>query len=212
MRIFDCPSCHAKFRLDDSQLFEGVRVLCPNCKRMFRLGGDQLLPIGAPVPATKNRSEPEIDIDLDKSFANLDLDATVADQDEGESDDLELVRRILVVEDDEAIREFLESALAKQGHVVITAKDGLDALEAIEDGVPDLIVSDIDMPRMSGIELCEAIRNRPHTRMVPIILLTGQHQSELIREAKSLGVAHFLPKPIRFKTLLAYISAALSED
>ena len=170
---------------------------------MFRLASDELLPIG--IHGGSNQSVespiPEPQPDLSSVFKET-----------PESDAIELVHRILVVEDDDAIREYLESALAKQGHLIDVAKDGLEALAIVSRDVPDLIVSDIDMPRLSGIQLCETLKSDPKTKEIPVILLTGQHQSELIRQATALGVAHFLPKPIRFKTLLAFISASLEPN
>jgi len=83
----------------------------------------------------------------------------------------QLSSRVLVVDDEPLIRKVITSQLVAAGYVVRAAVDGLDALQKLRGGVPDLVISDIDMPRMSGIELLGVLRHRfPH---IPVIAISA---------------------------------------
>lgn len=80
--------------------------------------------------------------------------------------------RLMVVDDEPAIREVMADVLASEGYDVLTAEDGLDALTRLVDPLPDVIISDLRMPRMSGLELLAAVREQfPH---VPVIVISGE--------------------------------------
>src|SRR5256885_12337799 len=81
--------------------------------------------------------------------------------------------KILVVEDDPQAVGVLEPILVSKGYSVAVARDGIEGLEQIKAQSPDLLLCDIDMPRMNGIELCRAVKNDPQTRLTPVIMLTG---------------------------------------
>jgi CheY-like chemotaxis protein len=80
---------------------------------------------------------------------------------------------IVVAEDHEDIRYVLKRALERAGHEVVTAADGAAALDAVRRHRPDAVVTDIDMPLMTGFELCRAIRADPDLRHIPVILASG---------------------------------------
>lgn len=102
--------------------------------------------------------------------------------------------RILVVDDEPDIRALLELVLIREGHDVETATDGLDALERYIHGSFDLICVDLDMPRLSGIELTRAVRaHRPDD--VPILMVTGSVTPQDIDRARMAGVSDVLGKP-----------------
>ena len=82
---------------------------------------------------------------------------------------------ILVVEDDPALLSFYKSALLIEGFAVITASDGVEALHRIETRAPDLIVLDLGLPRLSGHDLRREISAHAHTRHIPVVVATGQH-------------------------------------
>jgi DNA-binding response OmpR family regulator len=81
---------------------------------------------------------------------------------------------ILIVEDDPALLSFYRRALLIEGFSIVTASDGIDALHRIEHRSPDLIVLDLGLPRLSGHDLRREISAHPHTRHVPILVVTGQ--------------------------------------
>jgi len=80
--------------------------------------------------------------------------------------------RLLVVDDEPALREVISSTLVARGYDVVTAKDGLEALDQLVESLPDMIISDLKMPRMSGFEFLAVVRQRfPH---VPVIATSGE--------------------------------------
>ncbi len=101
--------------------------------------------------------------------------------------------RILIAEDDDLTLRTLEMRLKKDGHEVIVARDGRDALVRIEDSSPDLVISDIMMPYTSGLEIVGALRER--TNYIPIIILSGMGQEDVVLEAFQLGADDFITKP-----------------
>jgi len=118
---------------------------------------------------------------------------------------------VLVADDDESSRYLLSSMLTASGHTVTTAEDGVDALEAALREPPDLIVSDILMPRMDGYQLCRAWRSEPTLAEVPFVFYTANYaESDDARFAESLGVDKFLVKPMDPGALLATLEELLN--
>jgi putative two-component system response regulator len=106
-------------------------------------------------------------------------------------------QRILVVDDSEPIRGLLSQVLSDEGHNVSVAADGEEALAAIERRPPDLILLDLDLPGCSGYEICRRLKKDPATRLIPIVIITGQSASEIKVQTWELGADDFLPKPFR---------------
>lgn len=104
-----------------------------------------------------------------------------------------LFMKILVAEDDELMLRTLEMRLKKDGHEVVVARDGRDALLRIEDSTPDLVISDIMMPYSSGLEIVGSLRKRES--YIPIIILSGMGQEDVVMEAFQLGADDFITKP-----------------
>jgi AmiR/NasT family two-component response regulator len=113
--------------------------------------------------------------------------------------------KILVVDDESIIRLGLRRILEEAGHIVITAENGVIALKQVESNAPDLIILDIRMPEMDGIETAQALLDR---RQAPIIFLTAYGEQELIERAARLHVMGYLIKPIKESELLAMIEVA----
>jgi diguanylate cyclase (GGDEF)-like protein len=117
--------------------------------------------------------------------------------------------QILVVEDSTTQAEQLATMLEAHGHQVVIAGDGMQALGAIERQHPDLIISDVVMPNLGGYELSKAIKNHPHTRHIPLILVTTlANPIDVIRGLES-GADNFIRKPIDQRYLLARIDYLL---
>ena len=114
--------------------------------------------------------------------------------------------RVLVVEDEEAILDFVEMGLRYEGFEVELTQDGPSALAAFERRRPDLIILDLNLPGMDGLEVCRQVRRRGD---VPIIMLTARGEVDERVEGLEAGADDYLPKPFRFKELLARARAVL---
>jgi CheY-like chemotaxis protein len=111
--------------------------------------------------------------------------------------------RVLIVEDDQPVREILSSALATAGYEVHEVADGPEALEKAEEVVPDVVLLDVRMPGIDGFEVCRELKERPATRRVPVILVTGVDDQALYAQATAAGATACLTKPFRLESLLA---------
>jgi DNA-binding response OmpR family regulator len=114
--------------------------------------------------------------------------------------------RVLVVEDDAEIADVLRRSLRKEGYEVRTSADGVDALEAAAAFVPDLVVLDLGLPRLDGIEVCKRLRADDD---VPILMLTARAEIEDRVDGLDSGADDYLPKPFERQELLARIRALL---
>lgn len=104
---------------------------------------------------------------------------------------------ILVVDDTETALALVRDSLAAAGFAVRTAGDGFEALVAIEKQRPALIIADIMMPRLSGLDLLKAVRNRPETRQIPFIMLSALDRAENVQAGLELGADDYLAKPFK---------------
>lgn len=112
------------------------------------------------------------------------------------------MKKILIVEDSEDILETTSEMLELKGYAVKTAVNGLKGLESAKQSVPDLIISDIMMPKMDGYELLEALRSDAKTAMIPFIFLTAKAQkTDILRGAVS-GADRYLTKPFTMLELI----------
>jgi DNA-binding response OmpR family regulator len=114
--------------------------------------------------------------------------------------------RVLVVEDEESIRDFVEMGLRYEHFGVDLANDGPGALAAFAERRPDLIVLDLNLPGLDGLEVCRQIRRQSD---VPIIMLTARGEVDERVEGLEAGADDYLPKPFKFKELLARVRAVL---
>lgn len=116
-------------------------------------------------------------------------------------------KKILLVDDEDDLREVLKFLLESDGYHIIEAKNGAEGLLTSKQDKPDLIISDIRMPEMDGLQLLEALNKLGMP--CPVILLTGFADVTSIRTAWRLGAFDFLDKPISEKTLLETVHRAL---
>ncbi len=105
-------------------------------------------------------------------------------------------RRVLLVDDSISIRKFVGQMLERGGFSVVTANDGIEALQRLEDLVVDAVVTDLEMPRLNGYELIRDLRRRPELRDVPIVVLTTRAGDKHATLARQLGVSHYVTKPV----------------
>jgi chemosensory pili system protein ChpA (sensor histidine kinase/response regulator) len=113
---------------------------------------------------------------------------------------------ILVVDDSLTVRRVTQRLLVREGYRVTLAKDGLDALERLAEEIPQVVLSDIEMPRMDGFDLVRNIRNDPRWTDLPVIMITSRIAQKHRDHATELGVDHYLGKPYSEEDLLALIA------
>ncbi|MBM5811820.1 MAG: response regulator [Gammaproteobacteria bacterium] len=111
----------------------------------------------------------------------------------------------LVVDDSITVRRVTQRLLERNGMRVATARDGLDAIAALQDQVPDVILLDIEMPRMDGYEVASHVRNDPRLRDIPIVMITSRVGEKHRARAIELGVNAYLGKPYQESQLLQAI-------
>ncbi|MGZ8242075.1 Hpt domain-containing protein [Methylomagnum sp.] len=116
---------------------------------------------------------------------------------------------LMVVDDSITVRTVTERFLARQGFQVVTAKDGIDALEQMQRITPDLLLVDIEMPRMDGFDLSENVRNNRHLAHIPIIMISSRTADKHRQQAFEIGVNAFLGKPYQDAELLGEINGLL---
>lgn len=109
---------------------------------------------------------------------------------------------VLVVDDVQANRELIEARLGELGYDVRQASDGLEALDAIAAEEPDLVLLDIDMPRLDGLSVCERLKSHPTRRLIPVVLLTAYQDRAMRIEGLAVGADDFLTKPVDSEELL----------
>jgi two-component system, OmpR family, phosphate regulon response regulator PhoB len=117
--------------------------------------------------------------------------------------------RILVVDDEPDVSALVAYHLARESYRVQTVADGAEAMRAVESDVPDLIVLDLMLPGMSGMEVLREMRNRPEMREVPIILLTAKREQEDRIAGLSVGADDYIVKPFSPQELVLRVSAVL---
>lgn len=113
--------------------------------------------------------------------------------------------RILIAEDNVDNRELLERRLLRQGWQVVVATDGVEAVEQCKSTLPDMVLMDVAMPRMTGLEATQALRADPATATIPIIAVTAHAMDENKAACLAAGCDDFVTKPIDFPLLFGKI-------
>ncbi|WP_168460581.1 Hpt domain-containing protein [Acinetobacter sp. A1] len=119
-------------------------------------------------------------------------------------------RLIMIVDDSVTVRKVTSRLLERQGYDIVTAKDGIDAMEQLENVKPDLMLLDIEMPRMDGFEVTNLVRHHDIHSNLPIIMITSRTGEKHRERAFSLGVTHYMGKPFQEAELLANIEQLLA--
>jgi CheY-like chemotaxis protein len=115
--------------------------------------------------------------------------------------------KILVVDDEKPIHSYLKRKLTKLGYTVFVAEDGEEALSMTLSNFPDIILLDVKIPKINGIEVCKRIKSDPRTKDIPVLILSAKAQSEEIREGLDAGASKYLTKPISFPDILKEIQS-----
>jgi len=118
-------------------------------------------------------------------------------------------QNILVVDDEEDILELVTYNLSKEGYHVLRATSGEEALAAAKSKIPDLVVLDLMLPGMDGLEVCKVLKGTPETRHIPIVVLTAKGEEPDIVTGLELGADDYVTKPFSPRVLVARVRAAL---
>jgi chemosensory pili system protein ChpA (sensor histidine kinase/response regulator) len=119
---------------------------------------------------------------------------------------------VMVVDDSLTVRRVTQRLLSREGYQVVLAKDGVDALEQLQAITPDVMLVDIEMPRMDGFDLTRNVRDDERTRRVPIIMITSRTAAKHRNYALELGVNEYLGKPYQEQRLLDLIAGFVAKD
>ncbi len=120
-----------------------------------------------------------------------------------------VTKTVMVVDDSVTVRKVTSRFLEREGFNVITAKDGVDALQVLQARIPDLMLLDIEMPRMDGFEVAKNMRTSEEWSHIPIIMITSRTGEKHREHAMSIGVNHYLGKPYQEELLLESINKLL---
>src|SRR5690606_12262974 len=112
---------------------------------------------------------------------------------------------VMVVDDSVTVRKVTGRFLEREGFRVITAKDGVDAMRVLQDNTPDVMLLDIEMPRMDGFEVARLVRSTQRLRNLPIIMITSRTGEKHRDRALAMGVDHYLGKPYQEEVLMAAV-------
>ena len=121
-----------------------------------------------------------------------------------------MMANVLAVDDSKSMREMMKVVLEKNGHTVETAEDGFQALDLAKATSFDIILSDINMPKMSGIALVAKLRELPDYAYIPILMVTTESADYRKLKAKASGATGWLEKPISEERILKAISKVLN--
>ncbi len=120
--------------------------------------------------------------------------------------------KILVADDEVDIQTILQRGLEAAGHTVVVASDGEEALEKLKKEKIDLVILDIIMPKLDGIQVLQMIKKSPATRDIPVIMLTGQSSDEDLLKGYMYGADYYIPKPFKIQTVINGIALILKPD
>lgn len=118
--------------------------------------------------------------------------------------------KVLLIDDEEDIIDLLSYNFKKHGYLIETAMNGFDGFDKVIEFKPDIIISDILMPKMSGIKMCKALKEDAELKHIPIIFLSASNDDYLALSSLDAGGARYISKPIHIPLLLRLIKDELS--
>ncbi len=130
---------------------------------------------------------------------------------EPQTEQVEQRRSILIVDDDQAQTYTLSLRLQTQGFETVSAHTGHQALDIARDAGPDLILLDLGLPDMDGLEVCQKLADAPESCGIPVIILSGQERQDIIRNSRAAGCLFFMRKPYDPNALLTLIEHSLDD-
>ncbi len=119
-------------------------------------------------------------------------------------------RRVLIVDDETAFLEMLQNALELRGMEVITAINAVEAGIEIATRRPDIILMDIKMPGINGLDACEAIKRNPATKDIPLAIISAHSEDSYLKRAQKIGVVDYFVKPVNIESLVKRLKEILA--
>ena len=116
-------------------------------------------------------------------------------------------RHLLIIEDDPAVRELLAGCLEHKNHRVSTAGSGEEGLRLIEEDPPHLVILDLTLPGMNGLDVCRTMRRDPWMEKIPVLMLTGLAEDDDVVAGLEVGADDYMTKPFSTKVLVARVNA-----
>lgn len=185
-----------------------VKTLGPQFAGVFGVSGGSILGDGSVViildlPAMirardTSQYQQSLEVDIEEASRRKELENRLP--------------RIIVVDDSVTVRKVTSRLLERHGMEVLTAKDGIEALEVLQDTVPDLMLLDIEMPRMDGFEVASQVRHDSRLKELPIIMITSRTGDKHRERAMNIGVNEYLGKPFQEDVLLTTINQLLGRE
>jgi len=117
--------------------------------------------------------------------------------------------KILIADDSDMMRKIAKMILEKEGHAVIEARDGREAVDLAKKEIPQVILLDAEMPELDGWEACREIKSDPATASIPVIMCTGHDLSEEPEQLKAAGANGYITKPYQPKQMQEKVAEAL---
>jgi two-component system chemotaxis response regulator CheY len=117
-----------------------------------------------------------------------------------------MAKTILIVDDSASLRQVVNIALSSAGYEVLEACDGVDALSKLDGRKVHLIISDVNMPNMNGIELVRQVKAKPEYKFTPIIMLTTESQADMKAQGQAAGARAWVVKPFQPAQMLAAVA------
>lgn len=231
-QAFSCNSCQTVLTLSDLEMLLGqqsanedkLRQAVESLEReneSYGLNAEQLMNLGVGQVNLKNyrqgflylqesvRMNPS-NVLLDAQVNALAIRLSEMEQQQSVHDSMPKNRKILVVDDSPTVRKLISGKLEKCGHEVVCAIDGVDALEKINELMPDLVLLDITMPRMDGYQVCKLIRNNETTKDVPVVMISGKDGFFDKVRGRMAGTTGYITKPFGPETLMKTVETYLN--
>jgi len=179
-----------------------VKPLGPQVSELAGIAGATMLGDGSVV----------LILDIGELWVTKDAVTVIAQPEKVETAAERHVPTVMVVDDSLTVRKVTDRLLRKQGMDVVLAKDGVEAVEKLREAIPDVMLVDIEMPRMDGYELTARVRSDSLTRHIPIIIITSRAGAKHKQKAMELGANVYLTKPYQEEELLAQIQPFLQQQ
>jgi chemosensory pili system protein ChpA (sensor histidine kinase/response regulator) len=194
-------------RTGTSRIALHVDAVVPNQDVVIKNVGPQLARLNGIAGATVLGNG---DIVLILNPVQLALSGTAGEAGEGDTEAFDATvaaapATVMVVDDSVTVRKVTQRLLLREGYLVLLAKDGVDALRQLQDVVPDMMLVDVEMPRMDGFDLTRNVRSTPRLQNIPIIMITSRTADKHRNHALSLGVDVYLGKPYAEDELLRHV-------
>ena len=231
-QVFVCYSCRAMLTLSDVEMMLGYQeadqamlkekveqMEIENSFNKFDAEGLKMLGIG--MLNLKNlrkgfeylqeagQMNPN-DVVLNSQLNSLAIRLSEIEEQKNNHDSMPKNKTILVVDDSETVRKLISGKLEKCGLEVICAVDGMDALEKINESIPDLILLDITMPRMDGYQVCKLIRGNDATKEVPVVMISGKDGFFDKVRGRMAGTTGYITKPFGPETLMKTVETYIN--